>query len=56
MNYFIYLTVIILGLIGYYMVFHFFPTKGGKEIIDYYNELAIWNIKRVALKDEKYYG
>ena len=56
MNYFIYLTVIILGLIGYYMVFHFLPTKGGKEIIDYYNELAIWNIKRVALKDEKYYG
>lgn len=56
MNYFIYLTIIILGLIGYFMVFHFLPTKGGKEIIDYYNELAIWNIKRVALKDETYYG
>ena len=56
MNYFIYLTCIILGLMGYYMVFHFLPAKGGKEILDYYNELALWNIKRVALKDEKYYG
>ena len=56
MNYYIYIVTLFLGLIGYYGVFHFLPTKGGKEILDKCNELAIWNIKRVTLKDEKYYG
>ena len=56
MSYYIFIVCIILGLIGYYIVFHFFPTKVGKEILDDCNELAIWNIKRTALKDEKYYG
>lgn len=56
MSYYIFIVCIFLGLIGYYIVFHFFPTKVGKEILDDCNELAIWNIKRIALKDEKYYG
>ena len=56
MNYYIYIVCVILGLLAYYATFHFLPTKGGKEILDQCNELAIWNIKRVTLKDEKYYG
>ena len=56
MNYYIYIVTLFLGLIGYYAVFHFLPTKEGKELLEQCNELAIWNIKRVTLKDEKYYG
>ena len=56
MNLYIYIVCVIIGLIGYYGTFHFFPTKGGKELLDDANELAVWNIKRIALKDEIYYG
>ena len=56
MNYYIYIVCIILGLLAYYATFHFLPTKGGKEVLNQCNELALWNIKRVTLKDEKYYG
>ena len=56
MNYYIYIVTLFLGLIGYYAAFHFLPTKEGKELLEQCNELAIWNIKRVTLKDEKYYG
>ncbi len=56
MNYYLYIASMVLGLIGYYSVFHFLPTKDGKVLLDNANELAIWNIKRVTLKDEKYYG
>ncbi len=56
MNYYIFIVCVILGLLAYYATFHFLPTKDGKEILDQCNELAIWNIKRVTLKDEKYYG
>ncbi len=56
MNYYIYIVCIILGLLAYYATFHFLPTKGGKDILNQCNELALWNIKRVTLKDEKYYG
>ena len=56
MNYYIYIVILFIGLIGYYGTFHFLPTKGGKQILDQCNEIAIWNIKRVTLKDEKYYG
>ena len=56
MNFYLYIASMVLGLIGYYGVFHFLPTKEGRELLDNANELAIWNIKRVTLKDEKYYG
>ncbi|MBO4856572.1 MAG: O-antigen ligase family protein [Bacilli bacterium] len=56
MNFYIYIVCVIIGLIGYYAVFHFLPTKDGKELLNDANELAVWNIKRIALKDEKYYG
>ncbi len=56
MTYYIFIVCLFLGLIGYYAVFHFLPTKAGREILNDCNELAIWNIKRIALKDEKYYG
>ena len=56
MNFYLYIASMVLGLIGYYAVFHFLPTKDGRELLDNANELAVWNIKRVTLKDEKYYG
>ena len=56
MNYYIYIVCIILGLLAYYATFHFLPTKGGEEVLNQCNDLALWNIKRVTLKDKKYYG
>lgn len=55
-NLFIYCANIALSIVGFYIAFYFLPSKQGQEIIDCYNDLDLYNIKRIALKDVKYDG
>lgn len=56
MNWFAYLTNYAISLVAFYLVLNFLPTKGGKEIATYLNELDLYNIKRITIMDEFYYG
>ena len=56
MNWFVYLTNMAFSLVCFYFVFSFLPTKTGKLMGEYYNELDLYNLKRITLMDEVYYG
>ena len=56
MNLFIYLTIMFITLIGFYSVFTFLPTKGGKEILEQLNGISIGHVQRLTQKDLTYYG
>ena len=40
----------------FFASFHFFPTKGGREVLDEYNQVGLRRVQYIYLKDEKYYG
>ena len=56
MNWYSYLTIFAISLVSFYIVLQFLPTKDGKEIGKYLNELDLYNIKRITIMDEFYYG
>lgn len=56
MNWFVYLTNMVFSLVCFYFVLTLLPTKGGRLIARYFNELDLYNIKRINLLDEVYYG
>lgn len=56
MNLFIFLICLLFPIMGFYGVYHFFPTKGGREIRDMFNTFNFGMIKRLDAKDEAYYG
>ncbi len=56
MNMFVYVFTIPLGLMVYYILLYFFPSKRGKEIWEHFNESSLAMHKRLTILDETYYG
>ena len=56
MNWFVYLTNMAFSLVCFYLVFNLLPTIEGKKMGEYFNELDLYNLKRISLMDEVYYG
>ena len=56
MNIYLYIVCVIQSLIGYFAMFYFMPTKGGREFLEDWNELNLFKLKDMTIKEEKYYG
>ena len=56
MNIFLYIVCVVQSLIGYYAMFYFMPTKGGREFLEDWNKLNLAKLKDMTIKEEKYYG
>ncbi len=56
MNIYLYIVCLIQSFIGYFVMFYFMPTKGGREFLNEWNEQRLFSFKQLTIKDEKYYG
>ena len=56
MNLYLYGVCLLQSLIGYFAMFYFMPTKGGREFLDEWNVYNLTKLKELIIKDEKYYG
>ena len=56
MTMYIYLLNMVVGLITFMSIMYFFPTRGGKELINELNEIGLYKTKELVIKDESYYG
>ena len=56
MNIYLYIVCLIQSFIGYFAMFYFMPTKGGREFLNEWNEQRLFSMKQLTIKDEKYYG
>jgi hypothetical protein len=56
MTMYIYLINMVVGLITFMSIMYFFPTRGGKELINELNDIGLYKTKELVIKDESYYG